>query len=205
MNRVCSALLGACLALPVAAHADQTMAAQPDGGHYVYVPPGAMVMVLPVPGVVALPNQAMPVPADFPVARMIAEQDSMIRSLMADMDSLMAVNLPDPQQMIRSVMDGMRQPMPGSGTVVTSVSTGNGTCSETITYGPPAAGGRPQVKVTRTGNACGAITSSGPIGVTETMPAPQPAMPAPIAPRRERLWTVGYPPHPVETGTPPRT
>jgi len=198
MNRVCSALLGACLALPVAAYADQAMAAQPDGGHYVYVPPGAMVMVLPAPGVAALPNQAMPVPADFPVARMIAEQDSMIRRMMADMDSLMATPLPDPQQMIRSVMDGMRQPMPGSGIVVTSISTGNGTCSETITYGSPAAGGQPQVKVTRTGNACGAITSSGPIGATQ-------AMPAPVSPGRERLWTIGYPPHRVATGTPPRT
>jgi len=197
MNRVGSALLSACLALPVAAVADHGMAAQPDGGRYVYIPPGAMVLVLPGPGVAALPGQAMPMAADFPVARMIAEQDSMIRRMMADMDSLMAT-LPDPQQMIRSVMNGVPQPMAGSGIVVTSISSGNGTCSETITYGSPNAGGQPRVKVTRTGNACGAITSTGPIGVTQTAPTP-------VTPRHERLWTVGDPPHPVNTGTPPRT
>ena len=120
------ALLGACLALPLMAGA--AGAAQPDGGRYIYLPPGAMVIVLPGPGVSVMPHQTLAAPADFPVAHMIAEQQSMIRSMMADMDSMMAMPMPDPQQMIRSVMQGMPQVAPGSGIVMTSMSSGNGTC-----------------------------------------------------------------------------
>ena len=128
-----------------------------------------------------------------------------MRRMMADMDSLMATPMPDPQQMIRSVMQGMPQAAPGSGIVMTSMSSGNGVCSETITYGYPANGGKPQVKVTRSGNGCGAATPSAPVGMMQAMPAPQPVMPSPAAPNHRRLWTIGDPPHPIATGTPPRT
>ena len=183
-----SALLAA--SLFVAAPA---VAAQPDGGHYVWVPAGATVVMLPA-------TQATQV--DFPVAHMIAQQEAMMHRMFADMESLMATAMPDPDQMIRSVMQGMPQAAPGS-VVVTSISTGNGgTCSQTITYGYPGNGGQPQVKVSGTGNACGAPGSASPVGV---MSMPQPVAPAPVAPRHERLWTIGYPPHQVTTGTPPRT
>ena len=43
------ALLGACLALPFVFQAGAAGAAQPEGGHYVYVPAGATVVVLPAP------------------------------------------------------------------------------------------------------------------------------------------------------------
>jgi len=185
------AWLGACLALPFGAAA----AAQPEG-HYVYVPPGAMVLVLPAPA-------AMAVPAGFPMAPMLAPQNGLIRRMMADIDAMIAMPFPDPQDMVRSVMQGMPRGVPGSGVVMTSLSTGNGVCRETITYGLPGADGQPQVKVTRTGNACGAVTTSGPLGVTETLPAP--AMPAPTVPRGEKLWSVGYPPQPVTRAAPPRT
>jgi hypothetical protein len=75
----------------------------------------------------------------------------------------------------------------------------------TITYGSPANGGRPQVKVSSTGNACGALGSAGLVGVMQALPVPRPVAPAPVAPRHGRLWTIGYPPHPVASGTPPRT
>ena len=109
----------------------------------------------------------------------------------------MATPMPDPEQMIRSVMDGMPQTVPGSGVVLTQVSSGAGTCIETIVYGPHGADGQPQVKVTRTGNACGAITSNGPIGVTQTAPAPQTAPPATVTSLQDRLWHVSYPARPV--------
>ena len=182
-----SALLAA--SLLVAAPA---VAAQPDGGHYVWVPPGASVVVVPA-------GPATPI--DFPVARMIAQQDAMLNRMMADMDSLVAT-MPDPQQMIRSVMQGMPQVTPGAGVVVTSITTGRGTCSQTITYGP-GNGVQPMVRVSSTGDACGSIRSSGPIEVMQ--PAPQPVVSRPAIPRHERLWTVGYPPHPVTPGFPPRT
>ncbi len=138
-----SALLATSLLLAAPA-----MAAQPEGGRYVYVPPGATIVLLPA----ASPT----VPVDFPVARLVAQQQAMMQRMMADMDALMATPMPDPEQMIRSVMDGMPQTLPGSGVVLTQISSGAGTCSETIVYGPQGANGQPQVKVTRTGNACGA-------------------------------------------------
>lgn len=168
------------------------VAAQPDGGHYVWVPAGATVVLMP---------SAPANPVDFPVARMIAQQEAMMDRMFADMDSLMT-SMSDPEQMIRSVMQGVPQVTPGSGVVVTSVSTGSGTCSQTITYGYPDNDGQPTVRVSSTGNACGALQPRGPVEVTQPLPAPQTV--APVAPRHERVWTVGYPPHPLRTGTPPR-
>jgi hypothetical protein len=191
------ALLGACLALPLVCQIGTAAAAQPEG-RYVYVPPGATVVVLPAP-------DAPTMPSAFPVARIIAQQDGMIRRLMADMDAMMAMPFPDPQQMIRSVMAGMPQVAPGAGLIMTSVSSGNGSCSQTITYGPATNGAQPQVKVTQTGDACGAMTSSAPIDVTQTLPEPRPATPDPVAPRHGKIWTIGYPPHPVANATPPRS
>ena len=188
-----SALLATTLLLTAPA-----MAAQPEGGHYVYVPPGATVVMLPA----ATPT----LPVDFPVVRMMAQQQAVMQRMMADMDSMMAMPMPDPEQMIRSVMDGVPRTMPGSGVVLTQISTGsNGTCSETIVYGAPGANGQPQVHVTRTGNACGAITSTGPIGVTQTVPAPEPIAPTTATPPQDRLWHVSYPARPVTVHTAPGT
>lgn len=188
-----SALLGAGLLLSAPA----AMAA-PQGGHYVWVPNGAEVVVVP--------HSHMSVaPADFPVAHMIAQQQAMMQRMFADMDSLLATTLPDPQQMIRSVMQGMPQVPDGSSVVVTSITTPSGTCSQTITYGSPNNGGQPVVHVSSSGNACGTIHSSAPLTVTQPLPSPQTVAPRAPAPRHERLWTVGYPPHRIATGTPPRT
>ncbi len=186
-----SALLAASLLAAAPA-----VAAQPSGGHYVWVPPGATLVLVP---------SAPATPVDFPVAQMVAQQEAMMQRMFADMDQLMATAIPDPDRMIRSVMQGVPQMSPGSGLVVTSITTGNGTCSQTITYGYPGNGSRPTVKVSSSGNACGALKGSGPFEVREPLPSPQQVVPAPMAPRHERLWTVGYPPHPVMTGVPPRT
>jgi len=174
------------------------LAAQPEGGHYVWVPNGATVVMLP---------STPATPIDFPVAHMIAEQEAIMHHMFADMDTLLTPPMPDPTQMIRSVMQGMPQAAPGSGVVLTQVSTGNGsTCSETIIYGPRGADGQPQVKVTRSGNACTALMQSGPLGVTQQMaPTPHPVAPATAAPPHERLWSVEYPARPVTVHTPPHT
>jgi hypothetical protein len=187
-----SALLAA--SLLVAAPA---IAAQPDGGHYVWVPAGATVVLVPA---------APATPVDFPVARMIAQQQAAMNRMIADMDSLMATAMPDPEQMLRSVMQGMPQVAPGSGVVVTSISTGSGTCSQTITYGYPGVGGQPTVKISNSGNACGTLRPSDRIDVMQPQPEPRQVVPAaPATPRHERLWTVGDPPHPAATVLPPRT
>jgi hypothetical protein len=185
-----TALFGACLALPLMAMAGTASAEQLDKGRYVYVPPGAAVVI--VPGAEAI---------SMPFAPVFTQQDSIVRRIIADMDPLMSMPMPNLQQMIRSVMSGIPQVAPGSSVVMTSISTSKGTCSQTITYNYPAGGGAPVTKESQSGNACGALGSSTPIGLTQTAPA----APQPVAPRHDRLWSVGYPPHPVNTGTPPRT
>ena len=169
------------------------MAAQPSGGQYIWVPAGDAVVVVP-----KVPAR----PIDFPVVDMFARQEAMMQQMMADMDTMMARPMPSPAQMIESVMQGMPQVAPGSSVVMTSISTGSGTCSQTITYSYPANGAQPIVKVASTGNACGVIQSTGPIQVTQPVPAPHPVAPQQ---QHERLWTIGYPPHPIATGTSPRT
>jgi hypothetical protein len=131
------------------------------------------------------------------VAPVFAQQDSMLRRMVADMDRLMSMPMPDPQQMIRSVMSGMP---PGSGVVTTFFSNGSQTCSQTITYGSAANGGPPVVRVSSSGNGCGVVRPSGPISVARPAPAPQP-----VTPPHEKLWTIGYPPHAVPVHVPPRT
>ena len=182
-----SALLAASLLLPAAAPA------MAEAGHYVWVPAGATVVLVPTAGIAPIARVA---PVDFPVARMLAQQDAMMQRIMADMDSLMAMPLPDPQQMIRSVMNGTPQVGPGSGVVVTSITTSNGTCTQTITYGSQTNGGAPVVKTSSSGNACGALGSSAPVGVTKPLPA---------APRHDRMWSVDYPARPLIRHTSPRT
>ncbi len=202
MTKTRGALLGTCLALPFVV-AGVAGAAQPESGHYFYVPAGATVVVLPAPDATVRQSAAMPV--DFPVLNMIAQQDQMMRHMMADMDALMTAPLPDPRQMIRSVMQGMPPAVPGSGIVMTSTLSGNGVRNETVTYGYAANDGQPQVKVTRSGSGCGAVTPSAPVGVEQTLPTPQPVKPVPVPPNHQRVWTIDYPPHPIATGTPPRT
>jgi hypothetical protein len=135
---------------------------------------------------------------------MIAQQEEMMQRMFADMDSLMATALPNPDRMI-SVMQNMPQLPTGWSVVVTSITTPSGTCSQTITYGYPGHGSQPVVNVSSNGDACGAIHSSGPLTITQPMPGPQTVVPGRAAPRHERLWTVGYPPHPASHGSPPRT
>ncbi len=172
------------------------MAASPDGGHYVWVPDGSAVVVVPAQTVAS---------ADFPVARMIAQQEAMMRRMVTDMDSLMATALPNPEQMIRSVTQGMPQAPMGSSVVVTSITTPSGTCSQTVTYDYPARGGQPVVNVSSNGDACGAVRSSGPLTITQPVPGPTMVVPGPATPGRQRLWSVGYPPRPIGGSTPPHT
>jgi hypothetical protein len=123
----------------------------------------------------------------------------MMRRMMADMETLMSMPLSDSQQMIRSVMRGFRQVPAGSGVITFFFSTSSGVCSQTIIYGPASNRGQPVVKVS-SGNACGAIRSGSPISVAQPAPAPRP-----VSPPREKLWTIGYPPHAIPVNVRPHT
>jgi hypothetical protein len=185
-----SALLTASLLVVTPAMA----APSSPAGQYVWVPAGDAVVVVP---------RVPPRQIDFPATDVFAQHAAMMQRMMAEMDTVMAMPLPSPDQVIRSVMQGTPQVPPGSGVVVTSISIPGGTCSQTITFGGLAQGGQPVVHVVSNGNACGMVHSSGPLTVTRTLPAPQS-----VAPQRqthERLWTIGYPPHPIITNLRPGT
>jgi hypothetical protein len=183
-----SALLAASLFV-----AGPAIAATPSDGHYVWVPAGDAVLVAP---------KGPTRPIEFPVADMFAHQEAIMQRMVADMDAMMTTPFPDPGQIMQAAMQGMPQVTPGSSVVVTSISIPGGTCSQTITYDVPSQGAQPVVKVVSTGNACGTMHASGPINVTQPGQAPQPGTQQP----HQRLWTIGYPQHPVvSTGTSPRT
>lgn len=182
-----SALLAASLLV-----AGPAIAATPSDGRTVWVPTGDAVVVVPKG-----PTRQI----DFPVAGMLARQEAMMQQMMADMDAMMAMPLPNPDQIMQAAMRGMPQVAPGSSVVVTSVSIPGGTCSQTIYYGAPSQGAQPVVKVVSSGNACGAIHATGPTIVAQPTPAPQPAVQQP----QQRLWTIGYPARPVTAGVSPRT
>lgn len=213
------ALLAAGLALPVAGIAAAgAHAASARVERTIRVPAGSIVLVLPgaaanaVAGAAPMTRAQMTrapvtrapmatVPADFPVLRMMARQDAMARRMMHQMHVLdqLTMALPDPAQMLRSVMDQVGHPMrlaPGSGVVTTVVSGGRGVCRQTVTYRATANGARPQVHVVQTGDACGALAAHRPIGVTQTVPQSPAARPDTVpapSPHHPRLWSVSDP------------
>jgi hypothetical protein len=129
---------------------------------------------------------------------MIAQEDAMIRRMMADIDAVMEVRDPGVYSLGAG---GVSAFAPGTGVVVTSVSTGGGTCSQTISCAYPGNGRPPHVTMSSTGGGCGAIGSPRPPEVLRTLPKPPQVVPA----QHERLWSVGYPPHPRPRGVPPGT
>jgi hypothetical protein len=191
MKKGRGALLGACLALPLAGITVPSMA-QPGCG-----PQGQGVAIEPM-------TAAEQVQAE----RLIADANAMFRQMDAEMSAvqaqmavLMAMPLPTPQQLVQASLGpgGWIAAGPGTGTVITEVSTGNGgTCNETITYSYPANGGRPMVHVSDSGDACGTITVNGPGQVQAAQPvAPysiQPTVPVSPIPTTPdpRLWQAVY-------------
>ena len=203
MQKSQQAVLGAILALPLICAAKQASATPPpSGGNYVYVPAGATVVVLPDPAMAAPPVNISPAQMAFPMANVIAEQDAMMQRMIAEMNAMFATPMPDPRQMIAAAMRGMPQPGRGTGVFLTSVSSGRGVCSETITYNYPANGGSPQVHVARSGNGCGAVTMRGPATPAAAPIAPRavpnlapPSAPPPVWTARDTARPIG-PAHP---------
>jgi hypothetical protein len=140
----------------------------------------------------------------MPALRLIADADAMFRRMAAEMNAIeaqmdalaaMPFTLPPPQQVISTAgIPAWVNIPPGNEVVVTSVSNGRETCSQTITYSYPANGGRPIVHVSQSGNACGALHLNGPVQVETVQPASPPnAVPhaAPVT-HPPRLWNVVY-------------
>jgi hypothetical protein len=217
--RLRNALLGACLALPLAGWGGAALA-QTDAVRTITVPAGAVVLILPsadaATGPVVVPG--MPTratagpPAGDPLVRLIAEQDAMMNSMMAEVNAAFGAPMWPAQmdQMMRAAFSGLPVgPTGGAGAVLTQVSGGPGVCSERMTYVYPANGGKPRVTVTRSGDACGAFGVTGPRGVTQTMPsqpyAPSANPPSAIAPHGPHLWTISDPPREMVPTAAPRS
>lgn len=204
------ALLAACLTLPLTGFAGAAQAHSTTTERTIRVPAGAVVLVLPGAAPLIADTVGRPAfPVAFPMLHMMAAQDAMMRSMLRQVRALnrLTMAMPDPAQMIRSVMDGMPQArlVPGTSVVTTAVSNGHGVCRQTITYRTTANGPQPQAHVVQSGNACGALTATGPIGVTQTVPGIPTARPDTVpaaAPHHPHLWTVGYPAHPIVAGEP---
>jgi hypothetical protein len=219
-----NALLGACLALPLAAYGGSALAGPPSeppagplaGPQTITIPPGALVLILPdAAEVAALPAvNVVALPAGDPMLRMVAEQHALMDHMMAEMHA--AFTRPtwpftQPMRMDRTIQaafGGLPVGAPGAGTVFTAMSGGPGVCSERMTYVYQGNGAKPRVTVTRSGDACGALGVTGPRGVRQAVPAQRPEAPpsvvAPAAPAHgPRLWTVSDPPQEITpTGTP---
>jgi hypothetical protein len=208
-----NALLGACLALPLAAYGASATAAPPSGPQTINVPPGAVVLILPGAGEMAPPAVGAPaVPAGDPLLRMVGEQDAMMQHMMAEMTAAFAqptwpFTQPTwPAQIDRTIQaafGGLPTNLPGAGMVVTSFSGGPGVCTERMTYVYPANGAQPQVTMTHSGNACGAIGVTDPRSVMQPLPAQPPEAPTAAPSHGPRLWTVSDPPREITpNGTP---
>ncbi len=193
MTTLRNAMLGACLAVPLAAFAGSARA---DDGRTIYVPPGAMVVIVPGPGAVATPNVVNAgLPNETPMIRMIAEQQAMMQRMVADMNAMFPP-MPDPAATLRAAM-GTGAPL---NVAIMPLAGGHGVCSQSISIVNRGDGSAPIVHVAQSGDACGALGVSKPQGVNVVPPPAEPAIP----PHGPKVLEIGYPPHPV-SGTPPRT
>lgn len=194
------ALLGAYLALPLLA-ASSAMAASPPESRTITVPPGAVVLILPGAATVGAPpfTASAALQSGDPMLRLIAEQDAMMRDMMAQMDAAFAPPMvPAMDRVIQAALHGTTLSDHGVATVFTSMTNSPGVCSERVVYTYPATGGKPQVTVTRSGDGCGPIGGTG----TQTISQPAPMAPSVRPAQGPGLWTVSDPPRPIETGTP---
>ncbi|HVC59036.1 MAG TPA: hypothetical protein VND19_01570 [Acetobacteraceae bacterium] len=198
MTTLRNALLGACLALPLAAPGGPAQAARPQGGRVIYVPPGATVVILPGPGAVAAPNMVSAgmvsagVSPATPMLRLIAQQAAAMQRVIANMNA-MFLPLPGPGQLLRAAF-GSGAPLNVS---FAPLAGGPGVCSQRISIVDRGDGSAPVVTTSQSGDACGAPDAGKPRGVNQIGPAALPHGP--------KLLEIGDPPRPVSNGTPPRT
>ncbi len=208
-----NALLGACLALPLAAYAGSALAGPPSGPQTITVPPGAVVLIMPGAAETMTPAAAA-LRAGDPLLRMVAEQAALMHRMMAEMHAAFTQpTWPFTQPMwpmpldrtIQAAFGSLPTNAPGAGVVFPSMSGGPGVCSERMTYVYPANGAKPQVTVTRSGDACDALGVNGPGGVTQAVPAQQPETPTVAPAHGPRLWSVSDPPQQITAHGTPRS
>ena len=162
-------------------------AAQPaPGGMVLYDAAGTPVAILtPLNGAAAAraddPNlgmlqemeAAMRAPFDGGFQRFFAAEEASMRAMQQEMRAMVNAAFRGPGQTFEVAIP------PGNGQVsrvfISSFSSGQGSCSETVTYAWPSNGGAPKVEARAVGTACGSTANGG----TAVMPAVRPERPAP--------------------------
>ena len=168
--------------------------------------PAAIVVMLPGPGDIMAASPQLWADQGFDVVtappaefyRLAADQQAAAARLIAQARALAdaPIWLVGPNPAIEAAMASMPPGGPGqvSGVVVTSTSTGAGTCSEQMVYSYSGNGAAPKVSVSKSGNACPPGSGFGPRsigpGTNSIEVQPQPA----VRHHAPRL---------IETSTPP--
>jgi hypothetical protein len=163
--------------------------------------PAAILVVMPGPGGFWAADPALwtaqgfdvvtPPPADL--YRLASDPQAVFDHLIAEARAM--ANAPiwliGPNPAIEAAMAGAPPSGPDqvSGVVMTSMSSGARTCSETMTYSSSGNGTAPQVKVSKSGNACPA---GSPFGI-ETNQGVAPISPAVRPPHAPRLIEASAP------------
>lgn len=164
MNTLRNAVLGACLALPLAAATGHAQSIE-QHGRTIQVPPGAVVVILPGP--VATPGvTATAAPAALPVLQMIAQQQAEMQHMMAQMNALLPPMppMPNPSQLFRAAF--------GAGGPMLTLAGRPGVCSQSITI---VQHGNSAPVITRSQSGCGAAPAGEPANVRDLPPVTAPA------------------------------
>ncbi len=160
-----AALFAGLVLLPVASNADTILYDLYDrAGH-------AVAVLVPVAEATAVPDM----PAD-PFAALLAQQDAAVRQMLAFQA---AGTQPDGAGAgaVEAALGGMPG---GSSVIVSSFSSGEGSCSQTVTY-DDRGGAAPVVQVRQSGDACGAFSRQGSGTVPAALPPSDPATQSPDA------------------------
>ncbi|HEY3911718.1 MAG TPA: hypothetical protein VGM07_17790 [Stellaceae bacterium] len=167
--------------------------------------PAAILVMLPGPGdmLTADPQlwaaQGFDVvtPSPSQIYRIAADQQAAAARLIAEAQAMAEapIWLVGPSPAVEAAMASMPPAGPGrvAGVVMTAAASGLHTCSETMTYAYSGNGAAPQVKVSKSGNAC---PPGAPFGI-ETNQGVMPMSPAPMAPS-----VPPRPPRLIEAATP---
>jgi hypothetical protein len=163
--------------------------------------PAAILVFLPGPGDILVGSPQLWTAQGFDVAtpgsaeinEIAANQEAAVARLIAQAEALAAAPLwlVGPNPAIEAAMAGMPSSGAGqvSGVVVTSTTSGAGSCSERMIYSYSGHGAPPKVSVSKSGNACPAGSPFG----AGTNPALAPPMPA-VRPNAPRVIEAAAPP-----------
>lgn len=155
---IAAAALGALAAAPIAARACSQ-----------YSPAASAEPTDPTLAMIRQVEAQMNAPfVDFD--RIMAAQDAAMNAMFRQIDAMTAQALRTPGAIQVALPPAGNGPV--STIMVSSVSNGQGMCSETVTYGY-GPNGKPRVSVQKTGNACGSATAGN--GRTPVFTTPQPA------------------------------